>query len=297
MNNRIKAWWWRDKTNLGDCLTPYIINKLSGMKVSHIGCSLWDAIIYILKRLKSGQPIDFRLISPIYLFEPKHILGVGSILHHQNRKKAIAWGCGFIKGSNNFYGKNVLAVRGQYSADRLVELGYPRIEIWGDPALLLPLIYQPKNIIRKKNVAVVPNFSEYEKFEKLYGHKFDVIDLNTDNIEGIIDLLCSYDYILSTSLHGLIISHAYGIPAIWIEDTVLVGDSFHFKYRDYFSSVGIPYYEPFRDIEDILNSDIEQFFNENKPKYELKKNLRDIHRDLLSVAPFPLKTEFKNYLS
>lgn len=295
MRNRIKAWWWRDKVNVGDCLTPYIINKLSGMEVIHIGYSLLEAARYILKRLKAGLPIDYQLIRPIYLFEPEYILGVGSILNHKSHKKAIVWGSGFIKASNLYYGKKLLAVRGQYSAERLVELGYPMTEIWGDPALLLPMIYRPKNITRKGTLAIVPNFSEYEKFEKQYGSRFDVINLNTSDIEHIIDLLCSYDYILSTSLHGLIISHAYGIPAIWIEDVVLVDDYFHFKFRDYFSSVGIPYYEPYRNIEELLNSNMEFFFKENQAKYMLNRDLKHIQRDLLSVAPFPVKSEFKNY--
>lgn len=296
VNNRVRAWWWRDKTNFGDCLTPYIINKLSGLDVVHIGCSLLDAIKYILKRWKAGLSIDFKLVWPIYLFEQTYILSVGSILGHHNHKCAIVWGSGFIRKTDKFYGKKAIAVRGRFSAQRLVELGHPYVDVWGDPALLLPILYQPKDIQRKKRLAIVPNFSEYQKFKSFYGQKFDVIDLNTDNIEATIDLICSYDYILSTSLHGLIISHAYGIPAIWIEDVVLADDSFHFKFKDYFSSVGITYYNPFKNIKDIINTDIEKFFDDNKEKYLLKKKITTIQNDLLSVAPFPIRPEFKKKL-
>ena len=58
--------------------------------------------------------------------------------------------------------------------------------------------------------------------------------------------------IFSTSLHGLIISHAYGIPAIWIKAGNIGTDGF--KFKDYFSSVNIPYYSPIKLEEFDLNS-------------------------------------------
>ncbi|WP_156383835.1 hypothetical protein [Methylobacterium sp. Leaf456] len=53
----------------------------------------------------------------------------------------------------------------------------------------------------------------------------------------MIDAVLSCRRILSSSLHGLILAHAYGIPATWlkISDRPLGDD---FKFRDYWASIG-----------------------------------------------------------
>lgn len=288
----IKAWWWIDSANLGDVLTPYIIQKLTGTKVVHIGTKFQDAVLHILKRLYARMPIAWKNLHSIYLKEPSYILGIGSILGHKSDGNAIAWGSGFIREGEIFSGKQVLAVRGIYSEKELLKQGISKVGVYGDPALLLPLVY-PCNPRKNGKVAIIPHFSEFSKFKKLYGERYDIIDFNTDDVEGVINQICSYSYILSSSLHGLIISHAYNIPAIWIEDKVLQGDTFHFKFRDYYSALGIEYYEPFHNVEQILRSDIQNFFETHKNKYTIKNCLSDIQRVLIRVAPFEVKEFYK----
>ena len=52
----------------------------------------------------------------------------------------------------------------------------------------------------------------------------------------VIDQICSCERILSSSLHGLIVSDAYQIPSCWIELTGKISGGY-FKYYDYASSV------------------------------------------------------------
>lgn len=286
----IKAWWWREHKNLGDVLTPYIVGHLSEMKCKHIGIKWIDAIIYILKHIYAGTPIKWSVLWPVYFREPEYILGVGSILHIGGRK-SIAWGSGFLFPNGKFLGKQAVAVRGCFSADILLKQGFPQVDVLGDPALLLPIVYQPL-IPKSGRVAIVPHFSEYQKFINLYGDRFDIINLNTDDVEGTIDKIFSCSYVFSTSLHGLIICHAYGIPAIWIEDKVLAEDNYHFKFKDYFSSVGIEYYEPYRNFDEILKGDISYFFEINKKKSSTNTDLHAIQLGLLKVAPFPICSKF-----
>lgn len=287
----IKAWWWHGEVNLGDVLTPFIIKKLSGVDCKYIGYKWTYVLKYLMGQLHHHLPIDKRLLIPFYFKEPEYILGVGSILHHESDGKAIAWGSGFLKQSHVYTGGKAVAVRGEYTAKRLLELGFPKVEVFGDPALLLPLIYKP-NSSKKGGVAIIPHYSELEKFKELYGKQYDIINMKTDDIEGTINTLCSYSFILSSSLHGLIISHSYQIPAIWIESEVLASDSFHFKFRDYFSSVGIDYYEPFHNIDAIFKKGICKFFNENRDKYTFTKDLNKIQQDLLRIAPFPVLQKY-----
>lgn len=52
----------------------------------------------------------------------------------------------------------------------------------------------------------------------------------------IIDQINECEFIISSSLHGLIISDAYNIPNVWavFSDKIVGGE---FKYKDYYASV------------------------------------------------------------
>ena len=59
-----------------------------------------------------------------------------------------------------------------------------------------------------------------------------------DKWTDIIDKICSCEFIVSSSLHGLIVSDSYNVPNLWAsfpKDNINGG---LFKYKDYFSSVG-----------------------------------------------------------
>lgn len=49
----------------------------------------------------------------------------------------------------------------------------------------------------------------------------------------VIDQITKCRRIISTSLHGLIVAEAYGIPAVWLSDKIP-----HTKYQDYYLSTG-----------------------------------------------------------
>lgn len=54
--------------------------------------------------------------------------------------------------------------------------------------------------------------------------------------QDIIDRICECENILFSSLHGLILAEAYGVPNVWIEfGKPLIGG--HFKFHDFFLSI------------------------------------------------------------
>jgi pyruvyltransferase len=262
-SNRPKVYWWsmryEKKSNLenfGDFLTPYIVEKLTGK-----------------------QPVLFSTKSKFAkLF--KHSLMIGSIIS-RSRKSTLVWGSGIIKKDEVIEGGNFLAVRGPYTADRIKQLGFKTTDKFGDPALLLPSLYNPK-IETKYKIGIIPHFFH---FDELYfqNNNSDILFINllTENVEDVIDQILSCEKIISTSLHGVIVSHAYQIPALWWKYGKLNGDDI--KFYDYFASVNL----------DIKKNHNEKLFNDIIlcEDYYLpnQADLNKIKKDLIETYPYKLK--------
>ena len=162
------------------------------------------------------------------------------------RPNTEVWGAGIIDGSKPLRVKprKVYAVRGPLTREKLLEEGVECPEIYGDPALLTPLYYQPNKQKRYKygiishvsNQATVANLCLNGK------HVSECTDVKIINLgqythwHDIIDQVCECESILSSSLHGLIIAEAYHVPNVWIEfGKPLIGG--HFKFHDFFMSI------------------------------------------------------------
>lgn len=211
------VYYWDGEENFGDSIGPYIVSKISGRPVLNI------------------MDLDM-----------PGIMSVGSILQLVDRKGLTILGSGFIESPDvevrNRILKNkplVLSVRGKLTKSKLEEIGIdtPDDEFLGDPAVIMPLLYQPKVKEIKKEVGVVPHYIHKEIFKEISGDSFDLIDVQRD-LESVIDDIVNTSVCISTSLHGIIIAQAYGIPWIWLEikDNNLKGDDF--KFNDFFSMLG-----------------------------------------------------------
>lgn len=287
-SDKIKLVYW-NAPNFGDMLSPYIIGKLSGKKVVSKSCG--TGVIYIIRSLiKYILYFDLKKISTILFPWERNLLAIGSILGCGN-KHSIIWGSGFISEKDSFNGGKILAVRGKYTNDKLLRMGLQGTPIFGDPALLIPFFVHPATK-KTATIGIIPHWTETEYFFDKYDNKYKIIDLRTRDIEKTIEQITSCKYILSTSLHGLIVSHAYGIPALWIKKQTLHADDI--KFKDYLSSVNIQIYEGFRNIEEILSSNQSclDVFLQNKDKSLPNLDIRMIQEKLLSVAPFHIAQDF-----
>lgn len=206
-------WSWYAPRNFGDWVTPYLYENLSGQ----------EAVLCGTRHLKPGATT---------------VVGCGSILRHIRRPGvAVVWGSGIIDSSDTFERPlRTLAVRGPRTRRRMQTLGYDCPEVYGDPALLLPRVYAAKPKATQE-LGLIPHFSELDRFRGLdlpLGWK--LIDV-TQPLEQVVDEIASCERTVSSSLHGLIVSHAYGVPSAWaVAEAALHGDGV--KFADYFESVG-----------------------------------------------------------
>lgn len=305
MSQKINLYWYRHKEghgNFGDELNPYIVKNLSGKEVNWIDVNLlfddkWLAFKTLIKNLYRHKiDITFFLKYAYYNFiaTPTVLLVIGSILENTFSSKNIIWGAGFINSTTQKVKGIFLAVRGFRTIDKLKKMSLALPEVVGDPAILLPLIYKPKSK-NKEKIGVIPHYQHYQSFKEKFDDRFIVINL-LDDIEKVIDEIASCKFTLSTSLHGIIVSHAYSIPSIWSEFSELslsklFGDNI--KFYDYFSSVEIEDYEPiiFNNFQQMNTDELnENYHSVSLPSREV---IRQIQQGLIVNAPFDVLEKFK----
>jgi len=98
--------------------------------------------------------------------------------------------------------------------------------------------------------------------------------------------------VISSSLHGLIIAHAYNIPAIWVRlGNRLYGDNI--KFRDYLLSVGI---EPYDEIviDKKMNTEKLLLLLDDLPKLPHSGTILKIQNDLLRSFPYPFSKKYNS---
>lgn len=127
---------------------------------------------------------------------------------------------------------NWVWVRGPITRQRVLEMGGTCPEIYGDPALLLPRFIEPvKN--KKYKIAILSHYIDYKTIKNLYP-EIHVINMQTENMISTIEEITECEKVISSSLHGIIIANAYGIPAAWAKFNPLTGDDT--KFYDYAKS-------------------------------------------------------------
>jgi hypothetical protein len=299
---KIYLYWFKKKGkygNFGDELGPYIIRNLSGKTIYRIlipRSSIKLVLSYIKGLISKNYFVkDVNKIFTGFFLNGKYIISIGSIIGWGSGPR-IVWGSGILSITEKIDDGKFLAVRGKYTQRRLLNLGYKSPEILGDPALLLPIVYEPSKEVRYK-IGIVPHHSHYKDI--IYNinnidKNFKVINL-IGEIENIIEEITSCEYIISTSLHGLIVAQAYRIPSLWYKYPKIELRGDNVKFYDYFSSVGIPEYQPYllKEINLLDIIEVQKNFENNVDKTLIKKNLSLIQRRLINAAPFPILEKFK----
>lgn len=200
----------------------------------NLGDSLGEVIIrYLLN--KKGIDID----APIS--KTRHFYCVGTNIHGAYQDATI-WGSGIYppqSRSEAFLQKlsrrklDVRAVRGPLTKQVLENYGHKCPNIYGDPAILMPLIYNP--VLEKKyDYIVIPQFIREKQFRTNHPREH-IISMNTNDYKFVIDEIVSSRMIYTSSLHGIILAESYRVPAVLYRGLESYKD---FKYLDYYYSTG-----------------------------------------------------------
>ncbi len=226
----------KHRNNLGDILSPLIASWISSRTV----------VRFSKRKTKKRE----------------HYFMIGSILQRCT-KYSIIWGSGFISSDSVCQEPplKVLAVRGPLTREKLLSMNIPCPEVYGDPALLLPEIHPKRNKKGKYELGIIPHY--LDKKDDWLTKKFidddriKVIDIQNKNVSEALDEILNCQNIISSSLHGLIIPDAYGIPSLWIEFSEPL-EGAGFKFQDYFASVSREQKKPVKiksydSLESILN--------------------------------------------
>jgi hypothetical protein len=301
MNKKIYLHWFRDEKigeNFGDEITAYIIERLSNDKIEFVPIPALPSRMLVrgFRELIKGKLSFSNYIQVIKSsFQKHYIIGAGSILGWCSGQNAIVWGSGIIKRNDTIQPSTFLAVRGNYTINRLKELGLNPPTVIGDPAILAPLVYN-KLMPKTYKIGIIGHYTHNEYLEP-YKEIPGVLVINLlDKIEKVIDQINSCEKTVSTSLHGVIVSHVYGVPSLWyqLQNKPLGGDDV--KFLDYFSSVKINEYAPLL-LDKISQFDtklIDSHFIEYGEVILPKIDVSTIQNNLIEVAPFEVLDKFKN---
>lgn len=129
---------------------------------------------YLSEVIVEGMCTKFSIDINQYVRRTKHLYSIGSIL--MGYQDMTVWGSGFgydkrksrffklYKISHRMRHKvDVRAVRGPETRRILLKMGYNCPEVYGDPAILLPLFYV-NNIDNSYDYTLVPHYSKNDKY-------------------------------------------------------------------------------------------------------------------------------------
>ena len=188
--NKVNLEYWNFNENLGDLLAPVVTQ-------------------WMLHRL--GLDLSREAAKPCHLMTIGSVLGLGVF-------DAVIWGSGVnsfahvgrVTTQKGYRKLDIRAVRGPITAQVLRENGYTCPQIYGDPAILLPLIYPGRRPEKKKKYVVIDHYMK----RKTTGD--DRLSIRTGDYRTFLDKILEAEVVYSSSLHGIILAESYGVPSVFL---------------------------------------------------------------------------------
>lgn len=217
----------RRVTNFGDMLGPWLVK------------SVIDAY--------GGRGL------PVVRRSRSRLVSVGSIMRLTSEGDVV-WGTGVNGKSRDAQFEreklDIRSVRGPLTRDWLLAKGFEVPEVYGDPGLLtaryaegIPEWHEPA-----RDVLVVPNLHDYERFKSAYGRSHDILNPLTA-LESCIARIRAAEFVTGSSLHGICIAESFGVPARLMSS----GTEPPFKYQDYYFGSGRSMPRVAHSVEEALS--------------------------------------------
>ena len=242
------------RKNFGDWLSPLLVEALSGREVIHAPPNRCDmtAAGSILQRVK----------------------------HHWWNRPIHVWGSGFIEPGPSLRARHHYhAVRGKETAALIPGAN---IQALGDPGLLVErLLPSFGSVPKRTSLGLIPHYKDQldPAVAEFMRRMPEARILNIlGEPEDFLRDLATCQFVLSSSLHGLIAADAFRIPNAWIELSDKVRGA-RFKFRDYYSVFGLTA-SPLQ-LPTITHDRIEEL----AAQYT-RPGLRDIQQKLEAAFPF-----------
>lgn len=223
------------RKNIGDAINPLILERVLGVLPVHA-----DPRYCEVSGIGSGLDRFF--------YNPCDYSGLGrmkrNIYRNINRKRLVIWSSGFIStpsGNEKKYRQNTIiaGVRGKLSLNSLkLTLGASLTDaVTGDAGLLTDRLLD-RNPKKEYILGIIPHDNERTEREYIeIKEKIPnsvIIDVQDEPIK-CIQTIAACECVISSSLHGLVIADAFGIPNRQVVLTnKLAGDGF--KFKDYYSA-------------------------------------------------------------
>lgn len=217
----IRLYWMggnRGEINFGDSMSPLIVEMMAGRPVRYAppeNCDLiaMGSLLDKVEKKKLKRLLRFR-------FDPIRVWGSGAFCVEPVTRRGLA----------------PFAVRGHLTRQALQ---LPQEMSLGDPGLLVDRFDVRRG--KEHRWGIVPHVAD--RNESLI-HELRaanpgalLIDLGDPDLRETLRKIQSCEFIISSSLHGLVTADAFGIPSVWlrVSGNLYGGDG---KFMDYFSAVG-----------------------------------------------------------
>ena len=241
---KITIAWWENPYpgNYGDWLTPFIFNHYTESRI-------------IFQGLTTQAP-------------KKHLVSLGSVGRFiKSNSVVVGTGVSSFKHALNPKAEYI-SVRGPHTAELLLQSGGPKVEVFGDPAVVLSRILPFTRGKTNGRIALIRHHTHLQAPVKL-PENFDELSVqisHPNDIIAFIEKLHEYDSVVTSAMHVMITCQSYGIPCALVvfngfEDYVH-GDGI--KYSDYALGAGVTELNPVSINPKIDLAEIQKITHEIK---------------------------------
>jgi len=259
----LRIYWWRPappyRGNFGDELGPYLVEALFGLRTAWAtpdACEIATA----------GTIIDF-------------------LLSNKSRNRPTLWGTGLSMRSSDPVAAGefeITALRGSLTRARIADLDAD--VALGDPGLLshVLLTSAPQ---KAHSLGVVPHFLDaglpaVQEFRTWPG--VTIIDV-TNPAPEVVREIARCDFVLSSSLHGLVVADSVGTPNAYVpfsNNSQIGGQG---KFLDYYSVFADPDRQITLPLADVMSRDSRSIMAELAQRFRPPADLTAIADRLITA--------------